>query len=231
LTESRNTPGASGARNWGVSQAHGKRVLFLDDDDILCPGYAAWVIEQLGDYGFSEISRFSGMQYPNRAAFQPAAVQLVSEMRPFRRRLAGLGCGFWIDRSTFLSLGGISEELRVNEDTEFSIRALRAGLRGIYSSVPGVMVRRHASGHLTQAQNPRERAENFTTILERHADWLAQKTETRRHLMLRRIKLLAHAKDQNAATQAIAQANNVWARSQLRLVYALTRLSDRLRNR
>lgn len=236
VTESRNAPGASGARNWGVSQARGTRILFLDDDDLLRPGYATWVLEQSGDYGFSAIHGFSGTERPDLPPFPGKAPIPVAELRPFRRRLGGFGCGFWIDRKVFLSLGGIAEDIRVNEDTEFSVRALSAGLRGVYSAEPGAMVRRHGGaggelGHLTHASKANERAGNFATILMRHARWLDRHPEARMHLRMRQVKLLAHAADLPAARQAIRLEPAVGDRLRFWSLYWLTRLADRIRRR
>lgn len=230
ISESGNRPGASGARNWGVAQAFGKRILFLDDDDLLRPGYAAWVLDQSGDYGFSAILPFVGTDAPQVTAFAGAIARPVSSLTPFRRRLGGLGCGFWIDREAFLQLGGIAEDIRVNEDTEFSVRLLAAGLRGAYSAEAGVMVRRHALGHLTHATPALERAGYFATILDRHTDWLRRHPEARIHLRKRQVKLLAHAADRATTARALAE-ERLPDRLRLWLLYGLTRLTDWLRRR
>jgi GT2 family glycosyltransferase len=236
------TPGAAGARNHGVGQARGARILFLDDDDLMLPGYPAWVLRQRADYGYCGILGFSGLATPDPlpsfggGAGQQGAGQQIAALRPFRRQIAGLGCGFWIDRTAFVATGGIAEDMRVNEDTEFSIRLLRAGLAGLRAPEAGVMVRRHGGdggerGHLTQATQAAERAGYFAMILSRHADWLATRPDAAAFLLQRQLKLLAQARDGAGARAVLASPLARGHRLSLRLYHAAEVLSARLRGR
>jgi glycosyltransferase involved in cell wall biosynthesis len=233
---SQAAPGAAGARNWGVAKARGKRILFLDDDDLIVPGYATWVLEQRADYGFSPILRFRGLESPTLGIYAGGEGQPIADVRPFRHQIAGLGCGFWIDRSAFLATGGIAEDIRVNEDTEFSIRLLRAGLRGLRAPAPAVMVRQHGGvggqrGHLTAAAKAGERAGYYGVILARHADWLQTRPDAARHLLQRQLKLLAQARDRAAARAALASPLARGQGFSLRLSYLTAVISARLRGR
>ena len=226
LTASQAKPGAAGARNWGVAHARGKRILFLDDDDLMVPGYPSWVLEQQYDYGFAPTLTFKGVAAPSVGDYPGGAGKPVVDVRPFRHQIAGLGCGFWIDRSAFLATGGIAEDIPVNEDTEFSIRLLRAGLRGLCAPAPAVMVRQHDAvggerGHLTVAAKAGERASFFGMILSRHADWLADRPDAAKHLLQRQLKMLAKAGDKAGAQATLSSPLAAPHRLQLRLYYAV----------
>ncbi|MDR5651584.1 glycosyltransferase [Ruixingdingia sedimenti] len=239
---SNRTPGPSGARNCGVAAASGATVLFLDDDDLMRPGYPGWVAtfraaHPAVSYGFSAIERFAGPPPDPVAPYAAAGFALLDDA-PFRRRLAGLGCGFWIDRGAFVRTGGIAEDIRVNEDTEFAVRLLSAGMRGVRATAPGVLVRDHAAtpasgnaGHLTHRSTAAERAGYFGAILDRHADWLQGQPAIRHHLLQRRLKLLARAGDRATAAQVLASPAAAEWRIPLRLYFAACRLGDRLRGR
>lgn len=235
VTVSEAEPGASGARNWGVANAKGARILFLDDDDLMLPGYPDWVLQQRADYGFSAVRIFSGMTAPPLSPFSAAGIDPVALIRPFRHQVAGLGCGFWIDREAFQRVGGIAEDIRVNEDTEFSIRLLRAGLSGLRSAAPGVMVRRHGGGpagergHLTHDARAAERANFFGMILERHRDWLSSRPDAAQHLLRRQLKLLARAGDVAGARAVLAQPIAQQHRVSLRLYLTAVRIAARFR--
>lgn len=194
------TMGPSGARNFGVSKAKKKVLLFLDDDDLLRPGYAEYVAQlaQSARYGFSAIDRFKESPQKLTKFTKKAAIDVGS--LPFRKSLAGLGCGFWINRQDFLALGGLDETLLVNEDTDFSIRAQAAKLVGIYQPEPGVLVRVHHNGNqsknagqITKRSNAGERAEYFTRILEKNAEFFARHHVAKRYINKRRAKMLAKA--------------------------------------
>lgn len=194
------TTGPSGARNFGVAAATSDVVLFLDDDDLMKPGYPAYVTEraEIARYGFCAIDTFetAPAQIPR---FLHSTGQDVAPL-PFRRQLAGIGCGFWIWRQEFNALGGIDTTLRVNEDTDLSIRLRAAALTGWYEDGAGVLIRLHHAvtgaadlGQITQRSKAGDRAGYFAAIIAKNHQYLAQNPAAMRHLQKRLVKMQAKA--------------------------------------
>lgn len=231
------TSGASGARNHGVSQARGEIILFLDDDDLMLPGYPDWVCGQTADFGSSAILKFSGLDMPeSMPEFAGGEGIPLRDIEKFRGKIAGLGCGFWVKRSVFLEVGGIAEDLRVNEDTDFSIRLLKSVFKGIKAEHAGVMVREHGAGssersHLTHSTGAAERAKYFGMILARHKDWLATQSDATRFLLKRQIKLLIRSGDAKAAKAIVSSPVAMTHRRGLMAYYFTERLASLLKSK
>lgn len=194
--------GASGSRNTGVDAAVGELIIFLDDDDLLLSGYINWILEMVDRdssvaYGFSAIKRFSGLTHDfPPLEFCVAQGAYLSDL-PITKRLAGLGCGFWIRRALYLELGGLDETLSVNEDTDFTISLVVRSVVGMYSPEAGVMVRTHASlptgerASVTRSTSWLERAQYFERILSKHHSELLARDQLRRFLLFRLVKMIA----------------------------------------
>jgi hypothetical protein len=95
-------------------------------------GYPAWVCKQDAAFGHSRILNLKGFQSSESTPrFEGGFGQDLANVRPFRHQTASLGCGFWLDRSVFLEVGGITENLRINEDTDFSIKLIKSTHKGV----------------------------------------------------------------------------------------------------
>lgn len=195
--------GPSQARNFGVRQAKGKVVFFLDDDDEILPDYCKRVLSR---------------SYPDNCAFGHCApVHMEPDGQPTYHgrdqqtgiygeeariddRLAGLGMGFWIDRDAFVRSGGIDTTLTVNEDTEFCIKLASLGYRSFYDSKAGVLLRHdhiRTDGDMpsiTKSAKALDRALGFEYIVTKHQDYLRHHPRFRRLLLSRVIKYRSRAR-------------------------------------
>ena len=137
--------GASGTRNAGVAAAAGSHVAFLDDDDEYLPGALERVRRAAStgaSWGFAQRLMRTGRTddwyiTPDRTRI--TASGLLGRKVPFRHKIAPLSTGFWILRSLFQDLGGLSTALRIDEDTNLCCRLLAAGHPPWFEIEPAVI--------------------------------------------------------------------------------------------
>ena len=127
LMASGENRGPSAARNAASRAARGTLLLYLDSDGVVAPGWLDAMLEAddggtvlLGcamDYGRERVQRV-----PRRATFLGKSLPC----RPDRAN-TGPSCNLGVPRRCFDVLNGFDEELRHFEDSDFCIRAARAG--------------------------------------------------------------------------------------------------------
>lgn len=188
--------GAAANRNNAASHARSDLLLFLDDDDLMVPRYPADVVSFTTNHpeavwGFSPV-----LQHTPEARHLPAAIPSAAAFQKLqnvrlKERLGGLGCGFWVRRSAFLSVGGIDERLSVNEDTDLCLKLLTQGHAPYKSCNAGVSLLRLPG--ITVNTPARERMQNFELILNLHADFLMRNPQDHQHILRRYLKFAAKA--------------------------------------
>lgn len=197
--------GPSAARNFGANASENSILFFLDDDDVLLPDYCQRVLDRLPrldpkiGYGFSAVFNDEGdgkKQY-YKAKLPNGPVQTGA---PLNDRLAGLGTGFWIRREVFFDVGALDDAIRVNEDTEFSIRLASRGIDVYYDTDPGVVITHDPARNnsdqssITKSANAAQRAFGFEYILGKHRDFLLRHGGFRRKLLFRVMKYRSRAR-------------------------------------
>lgn len=145
-------PGASGAasaRNWGLSQARGEVVFFLDDDDEMLPDHCQRVLATDGPaaragWGFaSTIERREGAGAGDLPRPRGRLRQgLVPQTARPRDQVAAMSDGFWIRKTLFLQIGGLDPLQTIDEDTDLCVRLLAAGHRPWFEPSAGTVVYR-----------------------------------------------------------------------------------------
>lgn len=197
--------GPSGARNHGVAQSRQPVIFFLDDDDTLMPGYCRHILDLVPDlpeangYGFSA-AMIKGANRPDTYRGKALPSGVLGPETPLDQRLSGLGTGFWIRRGLFDTVGGLDPELRVNEDTEFSLRLSAAGILPYYCAEPGVLITPDPvrapddRGSITRGSDAAYRYRAFEHILRKHDGFLQDHADFRRRFMMRVIKYRSRAR-------------------------------------
>ena len=198
--------GPSAARNYGVSHSKAELIMFLDDDDLIVEGYCRRVLERLPELPEDCTFGFSASYH-----LEPDGTQtLVQSISPegilgdetlLKYRQAGLGMGCWITRQAFKEIGGLDQDIDVNEDTEFSIRLAAAGHRCYCDQTPGVVLIhdpvRGASDQssITNTASARKRYRGFEYILIKHQDFLRRHKKFRRKMFERVVKYRVRANE------------------------------------
>lgn len=145
-------PGASGAanaRNWGVSQAEGDVIFFLDDDDEMRSDYCVRVLETAvspgtAEWGFASTVERSGAEVLRdrircRKRLQRGVVPRAASLKDW---IAAVSDGFWIRRNTFEQLGGFARDQVIDENTDLCLRLIISSRQPWYEEDPGTVVYR-----------------------------------------------------------------------------------------
>lgn len=171
VLENTGKGGASDTRNHGVAAAAGDRVLFLDDDDELVPGYTDRVRAINGAaWGFgAQMIRHDQDEKAVLLNRSTSKTGIAGRWVPFRRKIGALSAGFWVRRSLFKAVGGLSLDHKIDEDTDLSCRLLAAGHPPWIDPLPAMILDRVAeTPRLTSATDAETRALCYLRTFQRN---------------------------------------------------------------
>ncbi len=118
--------GPAYARNTGAGHATAEHLAFVDDDDLLGPGWVAAMGRALDSHPFvASRHDFERLNPREVAASEDANVHCLSEVG---ETPVATGGGFGCHRGLWHELGGMDEALRYGEDIDFSLRAAEHGV-------------------------------------------------------------------------------------------------------
>ena len=120
LVDASDRRGQAHARNVGAQLASGQKLLFLDQDDVISPGYVLAMGSALDRHGFVAASMDYALLNPPWA-LRARASAVASGLRPGLFPWA-YGCVLGVDKSLFMAVGGFDEDLRCAEDLDLCWR-------------------------------------------------------------------------------------------------------------
>ena len=182
VVDASGCPGASFARNAGVSAASGDFLAFCDADDVVTPGWLSALVAAARDYDMvggaldlhalnDEDSRaWIGWECPD---------DRLAPCQGFLLTVYGGTCGLW--RSALEQVDGWNAEYRSHNDRELSWRVQRASLR--LGFAPGALVhyRMRSSLRVLVRKSYRD-GEAQVRLYATYRDAGAPRTDTRRAL-------------------------------------------------
>lgn len=130
MHQNKGVKGAGGARNFGVEQASGELITFLDDDDFLLPGRLECMVNRFNQKDDNIVLVSTGRVYEYNDFER---IEIVRNQIFGRLKLNDIfihnqiDIGFMIKKSTFIALNGFDTTFKNLEDWDFIIRCLSLG--------------------------------------------------------------------------------------------------------
>jgi glycosyltransferase involved in cell wall biosynthesis len=166
LDRAGSAPGASASRNLGAAAGRSPVIAFLDDDDLWAPTYLARAVEGLGSEAVDVVvtaNRRVSDAGPGRVVVPSADLEPRSV---FRSSPGVTGSNIILRRAAFDLVEGFDPDLPVQNDRDFFLRLLEAGLAYVVQPEPLVSIREHQHGRLTDASA--RRADGVLLFLAKH---------------------------------------------------------------
>ncbi|RPA38332.1 glycosyltransferase family 2 protein [Shewanella frigidimarina] len=130
IYQNKGVKGAGGARNFGVKQASGELITFLDDDDFLLPGRLECMVNRFNqpDDNIVLVSTGRVYEYNNFERIEVVRKQIFGRLKLHDIFIHNqIDIGFMIKKSTFTALNGFDTTFKNLEDWDFIIRCLSLG--------------------------------------------------------------------------------------------------------
>jgi GT2 family glycosyltransferase len=153
IVDAPTRPNRSGARNRGAREARADKLLFVDADDELAPGYLAAMIRALDEHRFVTSAVDSVTLNPGwvRQAHGLPWSGIIPDAFGF---LPCGGSNIGVDRALFEAVGGFPEEFAASEDIAISWRIQLSGvdLRQVPEAIYRYRYRQSLRGLFRQAR-------------------------------------------------------------------------------
>lgn len=229
--------GGSPARNKGMKHSSGEIIFFLDDDDEILPGYINRILSldeiKDADFGFSArnfLEKIGDHEIKLKTEDRGLKTGYIPNDVPFFRRTFPFSSGFWIKRYAYSRVGEMSEIMTTNSDTDYCCRLYQSGLRGWFSSEPGVNIFKNTSNiedqldNVTKRAKAAERAEAFRLIAKNNDEFLKKDASASDFIYSRWIKHAIRAGMDADAIEALKKISYPRQRLKLAFVYKVSRI-------
>lgn len=232
LRNTHDVGGAAAARNMGVQAAVGRFVLFLDDDDLIAPGFLAqlitlWQGEDM-DWGFG--LQVVGDEIVVRRDVLGRLLKhgFLEPRLGFRQSLCAASAGMFVRRDLFQSMNGFAIGRHVDEDTDLCCRLLAAGKRPYFLDQPAVLLSREDNvERLTNSVEQEGVFRCYEATFHDNIDACKDLPFAATYLSTRAVRQALKSNNADRGDAIIARTPGVFLRLGLRLKVALDRRKKR----
>lgn len=184
--------GASATRNFGANAARGKFIVFLDDDDEFVPGYLDMLnklfLHPPARWGFADQVKVasSGVEYRAKSA--------ILRSNHFRRKIAAMSAGFWIESTLYQAAGGLDSDQTIDEDTDLCCRLIGQGYNPHYCPMDAIRLNRDPDvARLTSSTDQRQIAACYLRTYAKNIECCRNDPGAEAYLLLRAHQMMCRA--------------------------------------
>jgi GT2 family glycosyltransferase len=172
VIDAHGRPGRGYAINQAVRQAGADRLLMLDSDDVVDPGYLREMANALDHHDFVGARLDSESLNPSWLRGRRQPLQSVRLDALLDHRTTVIGAGMALNRSAFDKVDGFDDDLLALEDLDVSFRLHQAGIEPVFA--PDAVVRyRYRRSYVEIFRQERSYSRNEVLLHLKHREELA----------------------------------------------------------
>lgn len=166
-------PGATAARNKGLSISKGKWIQFLDADDLLLPNKIEHQLKLLDSLS-ENIPFIAAASYKQKVGGQKSVHQ--PELNPWKGIFSsnlGNTCANLFNKDAVMKVGGWNSGIKSSQEYDLMFRLLKTFGAPFLDDVPLTIIRERESGQISQ-RNPKEKWMQYVSLREEMIEYLKE---------------------------------------------------------
>lgn len=200
--KNKRNQGPSVSRNFGIKNAKGRIISFLDSDDQYYPDFLSKTFQVLKSSNSNVGFIWTGLEvmYPSGKRIELWDPEItVSPYYTFLKELRiGTNSGLSIRKEVFEECGGFNESLTAAEDTEFLLRIVR---KYQFTQVKEPLIYIDKSGRDRLSLNYKKNADSYNQFIGQHWNYIVKYPELKKKFYYKLMWLNYHLSDKIKARE------------------------------